>query len=83
MQRDRFLDLALLAYGLLNATLYTGLLPLWEGFDEPFYYAYVQHLRESRWFARFGATKLSSESRASVQGGPQFYFVKMAFGIIA
>jgi len=43
MQRDRF-ALALLAYGLLNATLYTGLLPLWEGFDEPFHFAYVQQL---------------------------------------
>ena len=45
MQRDGF-ALALLGYGLLNATLYTGLLPLWEGFDEPFHYGYVQHLRE-------------------------------------
>lgn len=38
------LRLALLAYGILNAVLYAGLLPLWEGFDEPFHYANVQEL---------------------------------------
>ena len=36
--------LALTAYGILNGVLYGSLLPLWEGFDEPFHYAYVQAL---------------------------------------
>jgi len=33
-----------LLFGVLNAVLYAGLTPLWEGFDEPFHYAYVQQL---------------------------------------
>ena len=34
----RRLLLAVLAYGALNAILYAGLLPLWDGFDEPFHH---------------------------------------------
>ena len=34
----------LIAYALVNAVLYSLLLPLWEGFDEPFHFAYVQQL---------------------------------------
>ncbi len=34
----------LIAYGLANAILYSALLPLWEGFDEPFHFGYVQRL---------------------------------------
>ena len=75
MQRDRF-ALALLAYGLLNATLYTGLLPLWEGFDEPFHYGYVQHIRERREFPRMGETTLSSEVWASIQLAPVSHIVQ-------
>ena len=37
--------IALLLCGALNAILYAGLLPLWDGFDEPFHYGYVQYLR--------------------------------------
>ena len=40
----RNLRLAVLIFGGLNATLYAGLTPLWEGFDEPCHYAYVQLL---------------------------------------
>ena len=42
------LELALLAYGALNAILYATLLPLWDGFDEPFHYSFVQHLARTR-----------------------------------
>ena len=34
----------LVAYALVNAALYSVLLPLWEGFDEPFHFAYIQQL---------------------------------------
>lgn len=34
----------LLLFGIGHALLYITLLPLWEGYDEPFHYAYVQHL---------------------------------------
>lgn len=37
-------SLCLLAFGLLNVWLYAALLPLWDGFDEPFHYGYVYHL---------------------------------------
>ena len=76
MRRDRAIDLALLAYGLLNATLYTGLLPLWEGFDEPFHYGYVQHLREGRGFLKLGETTLSSEVWASILTAPVSHIVR-------
>src|SRR6185503_18274146 len=75
MRRDP-LVLALLAYGLLNATLYTGLLPLWEGFDEPFHYGYVQQLREGRSFPRLGETTLSSEVWASILAAPASHIVR-------
>lgn len=31
-------------YGVLQALLYVSLLPLWEGFDEPYHYGYVTEL---------------------------------------
>jgi len=31
-------------FAVLNAILYANLLPLWEGFDEPFHYAYAEFL---------------------------------------
>jgi len=34
----------LIAFAAVNAVLYAALLPLWEGFDEPFHYAYVEQL---------------------------------------
>src|SRR3954467_397616 len=75
MQRDR-LALALLAYGVLNATLYTGLLPLWEGFDEPFHYGYVQHVRTQLALPRLGETNLSSEVWASIPLAPSSHVVQ-------
>jgi hypothetical protein len=34
----------ILLFGILNALLYSALLPPWEGFDEAFHYAYVETL---------------------------------------
>ncbi len=36
--------LLVLLFAITNAVLYSCMLPLWEGFDEPFHYAYVQSL---------------------------------------
>lgn len=33
-----------LAFALINAALYSCVLPLWEGFDEPFHFGYVETL---------------------------------------
>ena len=38
------LRFGILCFGIINACLYSALLPLWEGFDEPFHFAYVQQL---------------------------------------
>jgi len=51
----------LLAFALANAVLYSSLLPLWEGFDEPFHYGYVQHLSASRALPVLGETRISQE----------------------
>jgi hypothetical protein len=35
------LQIAILSFGIVNASLYSALLPLWEGFDEPAHYIVV------------------------------------------
>jgi hypothetical protein len=62
--------LALLIFGLLNAILYTGLMPLWEGFDEPFHYGYIQHLWTTRSLPVQRQTTLSEEVWQSVALAP-------------
>jgi hypothetical protein len=62
--------LALVAYGILNAVLYASLLPLWEGFDEPFHYAYVQQLSERHTLPRLGKAPVSDEVSASLNIAP-------------
>ena len=41
LRRRHAIQALLIAYGAANALLYATLLPLWEGFDEPFHYSYV------------------------------------------
>jgi hypothetical protein len=62
--RARGLDsglLGLAGFGVLNAVLYSMLLPLWDGFDEPFHYGYVETLAVRRTIPRLGSTPLSEE----------------------
>jgi len=68
--------LALIAYGILNAVLYASLLPLWEGFDEPFHYAYVQQLSARHTLPLLGASYLSREVLASLAIAPASPSVK-------
>ena len=63
----------LLVYGLLNAALYTSLLPLWEGFDEEFHYGYVQYLSAHHRFPVLGRTELSREVNESIGLLPMSY----------
>jgi len=56
----------LLVYGLLNALLYSSLLPLWEGFDEEFHYGYVQYLDAHARLPVLGRTGLSEEINRSI-----------------
>lgn len=66
----------LLGYAVLNAILYSSLLPLWEGFDEPFHYGYVQHLASGQGFPDPRTTLLSREIAASLLLVPGSHVVK-------
>jgi hypothetical protein len=68
--------IALLLYGALNAILYAGLLPLWDGFDEPFHYGYVQYLRTHGSLPVLGRAVLSDEIIQSLDLVPASYAVQ-------
>lgn len=65
----------LVAYALTNALLYS-LLPLWEGFDEPFHFAYVQQLANGQGLPDPRVARLSSEVGASILLAPASQVVK-------
>ncbi len=62
-------------YGLLNAALYSSLLPLWEGFDEEFHYGYVQYLGAHHRLPVLGPTALSLEINRSIGLLPMSYIM--------
>jgi hypothetical protein len=65
-----------ITYGCLNAFLYASLLPLWEGFDEPFHYGYVQELSDQQRLPQLGRSLLSQEVCRSLEIAPQSHIVK-------
>ncbi len=62
--------LVLLAYVVANAILYSMMLPLWEGFDEPFHFGYVQWLANGRGLPDARGSVLSSEVAESISMAP-------------
>lgn len=46
---------------MVQAVLYTALLPLWEGFDEPFHYGYVETILHGGGLPAMGRTKVRGE----------------------
>jgi hypothetical protein len=74
MKADRLLP-ALVACGVLSAVLYSALMPLWEGFDEPFY-AYVDWLSRHRGMPRLGRMPLSAEVAESLRLAPASHVVR-------
>lgn len=48
-------------FGLVNACLYSALLPLWEGFDEAFHYGYVETLWQTHRLPALGRTLLPAD----------------------
>lgn len=66
----------LILYGVLNAILYASLLPLWDGFDEPFHYSYVQTLSEQHAFPQLGRTLVSTEVWTSLHLTPASHVVQ-------
>jgi hypothetical protein len=66
----------LIAYALANAVLYSVLLPLWEGFDEPFHFAYVQQLANGQGLPDPRTARLSNEVGTSILLAPASQVVK-------
>ena len=73
------LRIALLVYGGLNAVLYSGLLPLWDGFDEPCHYGYVEWLRSTGSLPHLGQTPVPEEILRSLEYVPASYAVDRNF----
>lgn len=63
-------------FGVLNAILYAALMPLWEGFDEPFHYGYVQTISSRAKIPELGRTVLSQEILESLRTAPMSPAVK-------
>jgi len=59
-----------LVLGLANAVLYANLQPLWEGFDEPFHYAFVEHVAAHGELPVFGSTHVASDIEQSLRLAP-------------
>jgi hypothetical protein len=77
-QVDRQLILIVL-FGLANGFLYSCLLPLWDGFDEPYHYGYVNSLSTGRGFPVLGKTTLSQEIEESFRLTPLPHVLSRAF----
>lgn len=73
---DRYL---LFAFAFVHAVLYSSLLPLWEGFDEPWHYGYVQTLASTHQFPVLGKTRLSREVWGSMLSAPASHVVAHAW----
>jgi hypothetical protein len=61
---------------LVSAALYSSLLPLWNGFDEPFHYAYVESLAVWHTFPRLGSAPITEEIGKSFALTPTSRFMQ-------
>jgi len=59
-----------LLFAAANAALYACLLPLWEGFDEPFHYAYVETIATRAALPRPGGGWVARDVEASLKLAP-------------
>src|SRR5690242_11594892 len=64
------LKILVLLLSLTHGLLFICTTPLWEGFDEPFHYGYIQHLAEYGRLPVFGETAVSEEVRISFENAP-------------
>ncbi len=60
----------ILLFGVVNASLYSALLPLWGGFDEAFHYAYVEALWQTGRLPVLGRTPIPDDVFRSFQFAP-------------
>jgi hypothetical protein len=72
----KWADRAVLLFGIANAILYSSLLPLWEGFDETFHYAYVQYVSRHWSFPVLGQTPISEEIWEALQLQPVSHYIQ-------
>lgn len=66
---------AILLFGIVNASLYSALLPLWEGFDEAFHYAYVETLWQTKALPVLGRTLVPIDVSRSFRLAPASHVV--------
>ena len=66
---------AILLFGIVNAALFSALLPLWEGFDEPFHYGYVETLWQTGRLPVLGRTLIPNDVFASFSLAPASFAV--------
>ena len=66
---------AILLFGIVNASLFCILQPLWEGFDEPFHYGYIETLWQTGRLPVLGRTLLPSDVFASFPLAPMSHVV--------
>lgn len=76
MGQSKRANVSLLAYAIVNAVLYSTLLPLWEGFDEPFHFGYVQAIANGTGFPDPRHSHLSEEVARSIVLAPASLSVK-------
>lgn len=60
----------LLALAVVSGVLYACVLPLWNGFDEPFHYGYVENLLVDRVVPELGRAQLTKEIEDSFRYTP-------------
>jgi hypothetical protein len=69
------LQIAILSFGIVNSSLYSALLPLWEGFDEPAHYGYVESLWQTHRLPVLGRTTFPTDVIASFRFAPGSYLM--------
>jgi hypothetical protein len=57
-------------FSIMHGILFIVTTPLWEGFDEPFHYAYIQHVAEFGALPVHGSALVSKEITASFRALP-------------
>ncbi len=66
----------ILLFAIINACLYSALLPLWEGFDEAFHYAYVETLWQTHRLPALGSAMLPQDVIRSFDLAPHSYMLQ-------
>ena len=79
---SRNLRASVFLFGALNAVLFAGLTPLWEGFDEPFHYGYLQQLWNTRSLPVQKRTCLPEDVWQSFLLAPASYIVKRNLAMV-